>query len=59
MAVQNHLVHLIRTIDETRLTGVAVDPFQNRVLAVAARAVDLDRDSGGLVQQVGDVNLGH
>src|SRR5229473_2141564 len=58
-ARQHHVVHLGGAVDEARLARVAVDPFQDRVLGIAARAVELDRDVGGLVQRVGDVHLGH
>src|SRR5260370_24601762 len=39
-ARQHHVVHFGSAIDEARLTGVAIDPFQNRVLGIAARAVE-------------------
>src|SRR4051794_28384499 len=54
---QHHVVDLGSAIDEARLPRVAVDPFQDSVLGIAARAVELDRDVGGLMQGVGDVHL--
>src|SRR5215813_6269382 len=56
---QHHVVHFGGAVDEARLTGVAIDPFQNRVLGIAARAVELNRDIGRLMQRIGDVKLGH
>src|SRR5215475_9378091 len=58
-AGEHHVVHLGSAVDEARLAGVAVDPFQNSVLGIAARAVELNADVGGLMQRVGDVHLGH
>src|SRR5262245_43559961 len=58
-AGEHHVVDLGGAVDQARLAGVAVDPFQDRVLGIAARTVELDRDVGGLVQRVGDVHLGH
>src|SRR5258708_22451111 len=56
---EHHVVHLGGAINEARLAGVAVDPFENGVLRVAARAVELDCYIRGLVQGVGDLDLGH
>src|ERR1700722_7141393 len=39
--------------------GGAVDPFGDGVLGIAARAVELDGDVGGLVQRVGAVQFRH
>src|SRR4051794_17958429 len=46
--VQHHAVDLVGAVDEARLAGVAIDPFEHRVLRVAAGTVDLDADVGGL-----------
>ena len=45
--------------NKRRRAAVAVDPFQDGVLGIAARAVELDRHVGGLVQRVGDLHLRH
>jgi len=36
---------LIGAVHQPRLAGVAVDPFENRILRISTRAVDLDRDA--------------
>src|SRR5215471_21377982 len=56
---QHHLVHLIGAVDEPRLPGVSVDPFEHGVLGIAARAIELDRGVGGVMQRVGHMHLGH
>src|SRR6516225_8637862 len=56
---EHHVVHFGRAIDEARLPRVAIDPFQNRVLGIAARAVELNRDVCRPMQRIGDVHLGH
>src|SRR4051812_48825841 len=40
---EHHLVDLVGAVNEPRLAGVAIDPFQDRILGVAARTVELDR----------------
>src|SRR5262249_30545964 len=59
VARQHHLVDLVGAVDEPRLAGIAIDPLEHRVLGIAARAVELDRRVGGVMQRVGDVHLGH
>src|SRR3954451_9340932 len=56
---QHHVVHLGGAVDEARLPRIAVDPLQDRILGIAARTVELDRNIGGLMQSVGDVHLRH
>src|SRR3984893_1899741 len=56
---EHHVVHLGGAINEARSPGVAIDPFENGVLRVAARAVELDCYIRGLVQGVGDLDFGH
>src|SRR5215472_17250900 len=58
-AREHHIVHLRCPIDEARLPSIAVDPFENRVFGVAARAVELNGDIGRPMQRVGDVHFGH
>jgi len=50
-------VHLGGAVDETRLPRVAVDPFERRVLRVAAPAAELDRGVDGAVQRAGPVSF--
>src|SRR5271166_3730183 len=38
---EHHVVHFRGAVDEARLAGVAVDPFENGILRVAARTVEL------------------
>ena len=52
-------MNFVGTIDQPRLARVAVNPLQERVLGIASRAVDLNGRIGGLVEQVGDMDLGH
>ena len=56
---QHHHVHFGGAVDQARRARGAVDPFDRRVLGKSARALQLDRDVGGLVQRVGDLHLGH
>src|SRR5260370_41136299 len=58
-AREDHVVHLGGAVDEARLSGVTVNPLQDRVFGVAARAVELNGDVGRPMQHVGDVHLGH
>src|SRR5262249_12502649 len=58
-AGEHHVVHLGRAVDQPGGARGAVDPFEHRVLGIAARAVELDGDVGGVVQRIGDVHLGH
>src|SRR5262245_17435550 len=58
-AGEHHVVHFRGAVDQARRTRRAIDPFQDRVLGIAARAVELDGDVGRLVQRVGDLHLGH
>src|SRR5258707_13114730 len=58
-APQHHVVHFGSAVDEARLTGVAIDPLPTRVLGIAARAIELNRNVGRLMQRIGDVKLGH
>lgn len=57
--IENHLVRLMGTVDEAGLACLAVDPSERGVVRITARAADLDADIGSLVQQVGDMYLGH
>src|SRR5262245_52829880 len=56
---QHHLVHLVGAVDQTRGAGGAVDPLDDGVLGIAARALELDRDVSGMMQRVGDMHLRH
>ena len=52
---EHHPVHLRGAVDQPRLARVAVDPFQDRVLGITARATELDRRVGRGVQRVRDM----
>src|SRR5262249_41408091 len=58
-AGEHHVVHLRGAVDQPRRARPPLDPFQDRVLGIAAGAVELDGDVGRLVQRVGDLHLGH
>src|SRR6185437_299242 len=58
-ARQHHVVHFGGAVDQAGGAGGAVDPFQDGVLGIAARAVELDRGVGGVVQRIRDMHLGH
>ena len=52
-------MHLGGAIDQAGLPRVAIDPFEDRVLGIAAGTIELDRDVGRAMQGVGHVHLGH
>src|SRR5262245_29260127 len=52
-AEQQHAMDLRGAVDELGSPGIAVDPFDRRVLGIAAGAEQLERDIGGLIQGVG------
>ncbi len=46
-AADHHLVNLAGAIDQSRLTGIAVDPLQLGVLALAQGTTELNGGVGG------------
>src|SRR5262245_16229043 len=58
-AGEHHVVHFRGAVDEPGRSRRAINPFEHRVLGIAARAIELDADVGCLLQRVGDLHLGH
>lgn len=57
VAVEYHLVDLVNSINQRRLTCVAINPFKLRVAGVTAGTIDLDPHIDRLVQEIGDMAL--
>ena len=58
-AANHHLMDLACTIDKPSLTGIAINPFQNSVLAVAACAAQLNCRISRQMQGIGYLNFRH